>query len=225
MRPFVRAISCLSALLVPAVAHASEDTQYWQTANVAVDLGGGFRASNETVFRSSDAKGFYEIEDNFMVGYKPTKKVTLWLGYTHDPNYSHGNFTVMEHRIRQQVSLDNIAKLGPVSFSGRLRLEERWREGVTGTAWRLRPYVKAALPIANKGKTQLVVTHESFLDLNTTGFQKVNGEDRMRNFIGINTPLLPHVGIEAGYLNQHGFVRNGPDSSDHVLMFGVNASF
>jgi hypothetical protein len=106
-----------------------------------------------------------------------------------------------------------------------VRTEERWREGISGTGWRLRPYIKAVMPIANKGKTTLVVSNESFFNLNSVSFQKVTGLDRMRTFVGVNTPLVKHVALEAGYLNQHGFVRNGPDNDDHVLSVAINASF
>jgi hypothetical protein len=218
-------LSIISVVALPTAALAKNDTQFWQTANVSVDLGGGFKLTNETVLRTSDAKGLYEVEDNLLLGYKVNKAVTLWAGYTHDPNYSHGDFTVMEHRFRQQVTFDNFAKLDKVKLSGRVRTEERWREGISGTGWRLRPYIKAVMPIANKGKTTLVVSNESFFNLNSVSFQKVTGLDRMRTFVGVNTPLVKHVALEAGYLNQHGFVRNGPDNDDHVLSVAINASF
>ena len=164
-----------AALAMPAAAAARDDAQGWAAATVNVDLGGGFRASNETVLRFSDNRGgLYEVEDNLMVGYKPNKQVTLWLGYTHNPQYDHGDFTRMEHRFRQQVNIDNFLAIGRVKFSGRLRLEERWREGQGGPAWRLRPFVKAAVPL--KGKVNLVLSHESFIDLNTSAFQRVGGK-------------------------------------------------
>ena len=212
-----------SALAAATPALASEDTQYWQTLNVGVALPDNFKLSSETVFRLSDAKGFYEIEENVMAGYKVDKHVTLWLGYTHDPQYSHGDFTVMEHRIRQQVSIDNFAVIGKVKLSGRVRLEERFRGGLAGTGWRLRPYVKVAMPVI--GKTTLSVTHESFLDLNTTSFQKVGGYERVRNAISVAVPLNKKFSVDFGYLNQHGFVQNGPDTSDNVLTAGLSASF
>ena len=64
----------------------------------------------------------------------------------------------------------------------------------------MRPYAKLTLPNANGGKTTLVLIHESFVNLNKSPFQTVGGEDRMRNCIGINTPLAQHVNVEAGYL-------------------------
>ena len=213
------------ALVVSGAAPvaASEDTQYWQTLNLSVALPNNFKVSNETVRRSSDAKGFYEIENNLMVGKKVNKVVTLWLGYTFDPQYNHGTFRVREHRFRQQANFENFAVLGKVKVSGRVRLEERWREGQPGTGWRLRPQLKASTHLV--GKTTISVSSEAFFDLNNTGFQKVDGLERMRNAVYITVPLNKKISVDVGYLNQHGFVRNGPDSSDHVLTTGLSASF
>jgi hypothetical protein len=203
-------------LLAPGTARADTDTQAWGTLTVTAKAGPNWRLSNETILRTGHTRGFYEVENNFMVGYKLDKTFTVWLGYTHDPNYLHGDFAVMERRFRQQVSFDNFAKLGPVRFNGRLRLEQRWRDTMPGTAWRLRPFLKASLPVAKDSKVMIVATHESFIDLNKTTFQTVNGEERMRNFIGINAPLTGKLTLEAGYLNQHGIRPGKLDTSDHV---------
>lgn len=222
MRHSIRLLA-LAAALGAASPAAASDTQYWQTVNVSVALPDGFKVSNETVLRSSDAKGFYEIENNVMVGKKVSKVVTLWLGYTFDPQYNHGTFRVREHRFRQQVNFDSFAVLGKVKLSARVRFEERWREGQTGTAYRLRPQVKAVVPIA--GKVTLGVSSEQFFNLNNTGFQTVDGLERMRNAIYVTVPVSKKISVDFGYLNQHGFVPNGPDSSDHVLTTGLSASF
>ena len=223
MRSILFPLAVAATLGAAAPAMANEDTQYWQTLNLSVALPGNFKISNETVRRSSDAKGFYEIENNFMVGKKVNKIVTLWLGYTFDPQYNHGNFRLREHRFRQQVSFDNFAKLGKIKLSGRVRMEERWREGQPGTAWRLRPQLKASTPLV--GKTTISVSSEAFIDLNNTGFQKVGGLERMRNAVYITVPLNKKISVDFGYLNQHGFVPNGADSSDNVLTTGLSASF
>ena len=223
MRSMLIPLALVAAVAAAAPAAASEDTQYWQTLNISVALPDNFKVSNETVRRSSDAKGFYEVENNFMVGKKVGKVVTLWLGYTFDPQYSHGTFRFREHRFRQQVNFDNFAVIGKVKLSGRLRLEERWREGQAGTGWRLRPQIKATMPIA--GKVTLSVSSEPFFDLNNSSFQTVDGLERMRNAIYVTVPLNKKISIDFGYLNQHGFVPNGPDTSDNVLTAGLSASF
>ena len=222
MRILTGAALALAAATAATPALA-DDTQAWGTLTVQGGLGGPIRGSSETVLRTSDAKGFYEVEENLMVGYKANKHVTYWLGYTFNPQYTHGSFTTTENRFRQQVSFDNIAKIGPINVSGRIRLEERWRDGFAGTGWRLRPQVKLSLPI--HGKTNLNLTHESFINFNTTGFQKVAGYDRWRTGLSISTPLAKNITVDVGYLNQHGFVRNGPDTDDHVATLGLTANF
>ena len=69
-----------------------------------------------------------------------------------------------------------------------------------------------------------MLSHESFIDLNTTSFQHQTGYGRMRNFLGVSVPLGTAVSLEAGYLNQHGFVRHGPDTTDHVASISLSAS-
>ena len=214
-----------TAFAAASPASASTDRQLWATQNVTVKLGGKWRAQEELVERFSDNRnGLYEIESNTLLGYKISKAVTLWGGYTHDPQYSDGQLTVMEHRIREQVTFDNVAKLGRGKFSFRLRGEERWRTNTEGTGLRLRPYVKYTLPLAKGSKTALVLSSETFLNLNTTPFQKQSGLDRVRNLIAINTPLSKKLTAEIGYLNQHGFVRGGPDTSDHVASVSLSLS-
>lgn len=217
------AVAAPLVLAGAATASASEDTQYWQTVQVTVALPDNFKVQNEAVFRSSDAKGFYELENTFSVGRKLNKTVTVWLGYTFDPQYDHGDFSRREHRFRQQVNFDGFAKIGSVKLSGRVRMEERWREGQAGTGWRLRPQLKASVPVA--GKVSLSVSSEPFFNLNNTVFQTTDGLDRVRNAIALTVPLSKKVSLEAGYLNQHTFRPNAADNTDHVLTVGLSASF
>jgi hypothetical protein len=221
LRFILAALAASAAVATPA--SAKSDTQYWQTLQATVKVGDHVVLSNETVFRSGDARGFYEVENNAMVGYKFDKHITAYVGFTADPQYLKGKYTTMETRLRQQVNFDNVLQIGAAKLSGRIRMEQRWRDGFTGTAWRLRPYVKLSVPL--HGKTALNLTHESFVDLNTTGFQKVSGYERMRNAVLINTPVAKNVSFEFGYLEQHGFVPNGVDTDDHVATIALSASF
>src|SRR3954454_17893465 len=202
-----RLILFTAALLAPAAASASSDSQVWATASASVKLADKWRFSQDIVTRFSDNRnGLYEIEATSLLGYRLNKTVTLWAGYVHDPQYSGGDFTIMERRAREQVTLDSFAKLGSGKLSGRIRLEQRWREGLDGTGWRLRPYLKYSLPL--KGKTALNLTSEPFFNLNTTTFQRESGLDRVRNLVTLSTPLSKRLSIEGGYMNQHGFVRH-----------------
>ena len=206
-------------------ASAREDEQLWTTANVNVKLADKWRLQQELIGRFSDNRnGLYEIESVTLLGYRIAKNVTVAAGYVHNPQYSGGDFTVMERRAREQISFDNFAKIGPGNLSARMRAEQRWRERTDGTGWRLRPYVKYTLPLGKHSKTSLVLSSETFVNLNTTPFQRQDGLDRMRNLIAINTPLTKSISAEVGYLNQHGFVRGGEDTSDNVLSWSLNAS-
>jgi hypothetical protein len=216
----------LVLLTVPATpASASSDQQIWTTAGATVKLDDKWRMSQELTARFSDHRdGLYEIESSTLLGYRISKNITLAAGYVHDPQYSSGDFTVMEHRAREQVTVDNVAQIGRGKLSGRLRMEQRWREHVDGTGWRLRPYLKYSLPLAKGSKTALTLSSEAFVNLNSTAFQRQDGLDRTRTLIAISTPLTKTLTAEFGYLNQHGFVRGGDDTDDHVASLSVSLS-
>jgi hypothetical protein len=213
----------LISLTASTRVSAASDSQVWTTAAATVKLADKWRISEEVVGRFSDHRnGLYEIESNTLIGYRLSKVVGLWAGYTHAPQYVGGHFTIMEQRAREQVTFDGFARLGPGKLSGRMRLEQRWRAGVEGTGWRLRPYLKYSIPL--HGKTALNVSSEPFFDLNRTNFQRTGGLDRVRNLVTVSTPLSRTLTGEVGYMNQHGFVRHGPDSSDNIAYFALNLS-
>lgn len=218
-------VSALAALSWAGSAQAREDEQLWTSANVNVKLSDKWRLQQELTTRFSDNRdGLYEVESVTLLGYRIAKDVTLAAGYVHNPQYSGGDFTVMEHRAREQVTFDNVARIGSGKLSARFRMEQRWREGVDGTGWRMRPYVKFSLPLARGSKTSLVLSSEMFVNLNRAPFQRQDGLDRMRNLIAINTPLTKTLSAEIGYLNQHGFVRGGEDTTDHAASISLSLS-
>lgn len=209
----------VAALCVSAAAQAKSDEQLWTTGAVNVDLGGGWRGSEEVVSRFSDNRdGLYELELTTMLGYR-IKDVTIAAGYVHNPLYSDGDHTTTEHRAREQVTFDNITRVGPAKLSARMRIEQRWRDNARGTGLRARPYVKLSFPLA--GKAALNLSNETFVNLNSTAFQARSGFDRMRNLLSVSGPLSKKLNGEIGYLNQYGFVRNGDDTIDHVAYFAV----
>jgi hypothetical protein len=211
----------VSALVVSSPVGATKDSQLWTTESATLALSDHWRLQEELTERFSDNKnGLYEIESNTLLGYRMNKVVTLWAGYTHDPQYSAGDFTRMEHRAREQVTFDNFANLGPGKLSARIRIEQRWRESLEGTGWRLRPYLKYSLPIS--GKLALNLSSEPFIDLNTTSFQSKRGLDRVRNLVTISAPLSKSLSAEAGYMNQHLFISGRPDEGDNIAYFALS---
>ena len=224
-RSAILAVSALAALFWTGPAQARDDAQLWTSASVNVKLSDKWRLQQELTTRFSDNRdGLYEVESVTLLGYRIANNVTLAAGYVHNPQYSAGDFTVMEHRAREQVTFDNVAKIGAGKLSARLRMEQRWREGIDGTGWRMRPYVKFSLPLSKGSRTSLVLSSEMFVNLNSTSFQRQDGLDRIRNLIAINTPLMKNLSAEIGYLNQHGFVRGGKDTNDHAASISLSLS-
>lgn len=220
----VRAFAAIALALFSGTAWARDDGQVWTGGGATVNLSDRWQLTGEVLARFSDNRGgLYEIEAPTLLNFRPAKDVTLAAGYVHNPQFADGDLTTIERRAREQITVDNLARVAGGRLSARLRLEQRWRDNADGTGWRVRPYFKYSVPL--KDKTSLVLSNETFLNLNTTAFQRQDGLDRMRNLIAINTPLAKNVTIEAGYLNQYGFVRGGEDNRDHVASILVSASF
>ncbi|MEO7277623.1 MAG: DUF2490 domain-containing protein [Sphingomicrobium sp.] len=221
MRPFFTTPLFALLALLPTSAWAATDSQIWAGLSATEKLGNDWRAQEEFVSRFSDHRGgLYELEMVGMLGYKPSKNVTLAGGYVYNPQYSHGDRTATEHRAREQVTVDNVAQIGRGKLSVRWRMEQRWRDQVSGTGLRGRPYIKYSLPLG--GKISLNLSNETFVNFNTTPFQRQAGIDRMRNLIAISTAVSKKLSIDAGYMNQHGFVRGGPDTSDHIASLSLS---
>ena len=214
---------CMSGFAAPALA---DDFQQWVQVSAKVDVSDRVVLQNELVARfSGNGDGLYEIENAIMAGYELPGKVTVSAGYVHDPQYVAGEFTVMERRIREQIAIDDFATVGSARLSGRLRMEQRWRDGVAGTGWRARPYLKLSVPLGGKADPTLNVSEEAFINLNNTSFQSKNGLDRLRTAVSLSLPLTSALKLEAGYLNQHRFVSGGPDTDDHALTVSAGFSF
>jgi hypothetical protein len=194
----------------------------WQTLTINHDFSSKVRSSVETTVRSRESNAFFDIETAAMLGYRVNHHITVWAGLVFDPTFIQSPVRVNELRLRQQVSFDNVAHIGKVSVSGRIRLEYRWRSGVNGEAWRIRPQIKLSLPL--RGKASLSFTHEDFFDLDTTSFQPVRGHERMRNAAYVTLPLARRISLDVGYLNQQVYFTNKPRNIDHTFTTGLSVS-
>lgn len=219
-------LASIALLGAHAPASAERDFQQWLSLSAKTDLAESIVVQGEAIARfSNDGGGLYELENSVLLGYKVSEKTTLWAGYVYNPTYSAGDFVITEHRAREQIAVDNFARVGPASLGARLRVEQRWRDGIAGTGWRIRPYVKLALPLGGKTAPTLNVTAEPFINLNTTSFQSTSGLDRLRSALFVSAPIGKAVKLEVGYLNQHRFVRGGEDRGDHALTASLGLSF
>ena len=184
--------------MLPSAAEA-DDAQLWLDANARGPVAGRVELGVETTerFGRDGEGGLYESENIAMLGFR-FDRATLAAGYVRDIVYRGGRVTI-EQRVRQDLSVDHLATIGPLGIGARLRVEERWRDGSSGPGVRLRPFVRLTLPVT--GKLKLLATHESFVNL-AGGAGQRGGYDRARNFLGLGVPLAKRVGLEIGYLNQ-----------------------
>jgi len=202
----------------------ADSARTWVSVNLQAGVAGPLRVQSETIVRSTLQPGIYDVEQGTSLGYRFDKTFTYWIGYVYSPVHVVGHPLVRERRLRQQVNVARIATLGPVRLSGRARLETRWQEQAGGSsAWRLRPQVRATLPL--RGRLAINLSNETFLNLTTNQFQRAAGIERMRTGLTLSIPVVRNIGFDAGYVEQHVFVRAGPDIDDHIGFVGFSASF
>ena len=192
------AIGAFLLAALPSIAEA-DDGQVWLSANARGPIAGRVELGVETIerFGRDGEGGLYESENVAMLGFR-FDRATLAAGYVRDIAY-HGAGATIEQRARQDFSVDHLATIGGLVIGTRLRAEERWRDGSSGTGVRIRPFVRLTLPVT--GKLNLLASHESFVNLGGGAGQR-GGYDRARDFLGVGVPMTKRVRVEIGYLNQ-----------------------
>ncbi|WP_205958403.1 DUF2490 domain-containing protein [Qipengyuania sediminis] len=215
----------VTTLLAAAPASAGDDFQQWLTVSARGEVAPKVVLQTEGIARfSEDRGGLYQLQGIAHLGYEIRKGIIVWAGYVQSHEYRDGDLTV-ERRIREQITFDNIAKIGRASLSARVRLEQRWRDIAPGTAWRIRPQLRLSIPLGDKTAPSLQLSEEGFFNLNEATFQASEGLERSRTAAVISIPLSPAVRGDIGYLNQHRFVRDGPDSDEHALTLALGFAF
>lgn len=165
--------------------------------------------------------GLYEVEFNCLISREIIKGVTVGGGYVRSTNHAGGTVTRHEDRVRGHVCVSGIA--GQLQQSGRVRLEYRLRSDGDDAGLRLRPQMKAMLPIG--GPASLVASHESSIPLDDTDWGQRATYEQMRNFVGVVWKPNATWSIETGYVNQYGFGRgHASDLMDHALSVSTTVS-
>jgi hypothetical protein len=223
---FVAAALLAPALIVCAPANARDDRQQWLAASATGALKGKLLGTADVVVRSGDrADGVYQLNASAMLGWQLSGSTTVFAGYLRGYMYDDDQPVPVEDRARQQLTTQ-LGDLGGGALSLRLRTEQRWRGDGEDTAWRARAQLRWSRPLGSKAEgPALTLAHESFVNLNTAGWGPEGGYERMRNSAGVSLPLIEDVRAELSYVNQHGFVSDGEDTSDHALQLALAYSF
>lgn len=163
---------------------------------------------------TNDASRLGQFQITPAIGYRLSKKASVFMGYmfVHTDPVDRPAFD--EHRIYQHVVYP-LGKIGDVTFTARTRIEARTVVGAEDLAWRFRQQVRAQLPFLDDKGPLLIIWSEAFVNLDDADWGPREGMDRWRNFVGVSVPIAKGVMLEPGYLNQAVF-RRGEDRFDHI---------
>lgn len=169
------------------------------------------------------AHGLYEWARGGWIGVRTTGGTEFLGGYQRVTGYTDGHVSKLEQRVRQQITT-NFGKIAGGTIGARLRVEERFRRGGDGIGVRARTQLRYNYPL-DKSRT-LIVSHESFWELNDTSWGSRTGLRRMRNYVAIELPVARQLRAQVGYLNQYDFGLPGKrDAMANILSLNIGARF
>ncbi len=224
MKAVLKTMLC-SVMAVPAVVQAAtEDFQTWHTVSLSTDIARDIPVTIELSGRMVDESGRLGLVIfRPAIGYRISDSVAVFVGYTHQKTINRGGADVVENRVHQQVNW-RIATIGTATLMSRTRLEQRWIEGARDMGWRLRERLQLQIPLKAE-KTNLILSSETLVALNSTDWGARAGFDQIRNFVGVNVPVGKGVTLETGYQNRYQERRGTSDRMDHVVPITLNVSF
>lgn len=223
---------CLVSTTAPATAApVKEDFGTWISTTYQTDFGGSpFLAFLELAPRTkNDNSEFSQIIVRPLLGYKLTKQLQLWAGYTWQGEYNdQTDFEMATNDIMEQVQwIDNWTP--ELNFQYRFRLEQRFFAEEAELGHRMRHRFRFVYSIPDT-KAYLIALDELFVYFNSIDDGRMSvtvksGVNQNRSYIGVGYKLLPQLNVDTGYQLQ--FVNNAGtrDSVNHVWMTNINVNF
>ena len=219
---------CLSAAFLALTASfappAMAENQIWTNYALKKEAPGGLPVdlslNAEIRFAPDGDVAQYVLRPG--VTYAVNDRLDLSGGYRYGQALRDGPDQI-EHRLWQQAGY-RITRLGSARISGRTRLEQRFREGESGTGWRLRQQISLEQPLAETD-IKLALSGELFLGLTDTNWGNADGLQEIRSRAAFKWKAAG-LGWEAGYLHRHRLGSNGTEDevNDHVVV-GISKSF
>ena len=154
------------------------------------------------------------------LGYDIGHGLTFWGGYAFIPSFVHNTTDPprFEHRIWEQFIANG--KVKTVALQGRIRLEQRFRDGVDGVGERLRIFGRAGFFFGQQSSWGWAIWDELLINLNETNAWPI-GFDQNRFFTGPFVQAQNGVRVEFGYFN---FLVNRRDTGlydSHIAMMNL----
>ena len=154
------------------------------------------------------------------LGYDIGHGLTFWGGYAFIPSFVAGTTDPprFEHRIWEQFIVNE--KVKTVALQGRIRAEQRFRDGVDGVGQRLRIFGRAGFFFGQQSSWGWAIWDELLINLNETNAWPI-GFDQNRFFTGPFVQAQNGVRVEFGYFN---FLVNRRDTGlydSHIAMMNL----
>lgn len=199
-----------------AVHAAENDGRLWLTASISLPVIDNLSATLDLQDRLRDDMSDLErdlVRPSLTYRWRPWLATTL--GYDAHFIDSPVSSSVVEHRAWQQV-VAPFDLLGS-SVTPRVRLEERFIDGVSGAAVRARLGGFVRMPLDEEGNWSVMGGEELFVNLNSREEGPDSGIDQNRASVALARQWNEHLSIEVGYMNQWIDVDSADDLVNHVL--------
>lgn len=234
---FAKILIAIPVVIAPLIAmpsHAGpvkDDFSTWVSNTYQTDFGGSrYLAFLELGPRvKNDNSEFSQIIVRPLLGYKVTKHLQLWAGYTWQGEYSNQHdFEMATNDIMEQLQwVDNWTP--QLNFQYRFRLEQRMFADESDTAHRMRHRVRLAYTIPET-KAYLIAIDELFVYFNDIDHGRLahsvqSGINQNRSYVGVGYKLMPQLNIDSGYQLQYVHNYGSPDLLNHVWLTNINVNF
>ena len=223
----------LIALLFAAFPlSAEEDFSVWISNTYQTDFGGrNYLAFIELAPRTRNDNGdFSQILIRPILGYKASKEISLWLGYTWHGEYSknlNDKFENSTHDFIQQMQW--IHDFSPAfNFQYRLRLEQRFfADDDAGHRVRHRFRIAYSFP---DSRFYAVAADELFIYFNNLNdsprsSQVQQGINQNRSYAGVGYKITENINLDTGYQLQYVNNFGRPDLFNHIWLTNLNIRF
>jgi hypothetical protein len=208
-----------------------EDFDAWVSSTFQTDFGGSpFLAFLELAPRTkNDNSEFSQIIVRPLLGYKLTKQLQLWAGYTWQGEYNElTDFEMATNDIMEQVQwIDNWTS--QLNFQYRFRLEQRFFEDEAEIGHRMRHRFRFVYTLPDTS-VYLIALDELFVYFNGIDDGRMAltvkpGINQNRSYVGVGYKLTPQLNVDTGYQVQ--FINNAgaPDAINHVWLTNINVNF
>ncbi|MGZ8249498.1 DUF2490 domain-containing protein [Methylomagnum sp.] len=209
-----------------------DDFSMWLSTTFQTDFGGSnYLAFLELAPRSkNDGAEFSQLIVRPLLGYKLTKELQVWLGYTWQGEYSSARsigFDNATHDLMQQLQW--VHNFNPdLNFQYRLRIEQRFfADADVGHRTRHRFRLQYTIP---ETSVYLIAIDELFIYFNALNSSPREhsvqpGVNQNRSYIGIGYKLTPELNVDTGYQLQYVNNFGAPDLYNHIWFTNVNFNF